>query len=353
MVPLSDERGMRHGSGARTTDGHDTRRVALVDAFATDPLCGAATGVVPDAAGLDDDETRAVARELGADVTAFVRPADGATRRLRCVTPHGDRPDRGRAVLAAVAHLRAAGAVEAGTHEFETDAGREAIRVDDDGTVWLTRPTPTVDTAALDFDRVGAALGIVPDALRDVGADLPGGVAVVGDASPGARAGDAAAGVGDAAGDVVTGAGAGDAAGASILVVPVNFLERLGEAAPDPGALDRLAAAHEVDGVYAVTFDAVDAASTLHGRYFVPGRDPPERPASVPASVACAAYLRTVDAFDEFPDALRFEGGHFLDRPGAVELRVDGTIRVGGRATTALDGELRVPTTDDDEIIEA
>jgi len=194
--------------------------------------------------------------------------------------------------------------------------------------VWLERSLPTVRTVELNFDRVGTALGIVPDALKDVGADLPAGVTTD---------------------------------GASTLVVPVNFLERLGEADPDPVALDRLVEDHGVDGVYALTFDALDAESTLHGRYFVPSREVPERPASVGASLACGAYLRTVDAFDDVPDEFRFEGGHFVDRSSTVRVHVDGstaggeggTALVGGQTATALDGQICVPDDDDDEIIEA
>jgi len=63
-----------------------------------------------------------------------------------------------------------------------------------------------------------------------------------------------------------------------------------------------------------------------------------------------------VGAFDgDFPDELRFEQGHFLDRPGHVRVRVAGdVVRVGGEAVVSMDGELRVPADDDDsEIIEA
>jgi predicted PhzF superfamily epimerase YddE/YHI9 len=57
------------------------------------------------------------------------------------------------------------------------------------------------------------------------------------------------------------------------------------------------------------------------------------------------------------PAEMTFEQGHYLDRPGRVRVRVgagaDGGPAVGGRATTAFDGEIRVPDDDDDEILEA
>jgi PhzF family phenazine biosynthesis protein len=88
---------------------------------------------------------------------------------------------------------------------------------------------------------------------------------------------------------------------------------------------------------------------------FAPGLGVPEDPVTGTASGACGAYLRHVGAFeDEFPDELRFEQGHFVDRPGLVRVRVEEeTVRVGGRASRALDGEIRVPPTADDDIVEA
>jgi predicted PhzF superfamily epimerase YddE/YHI9 len=50
---------------------------------------------------------------------------------------------------------------------------------------------------------------------------------------------------------------------------------------------------------------------------------------------------------------MRFDQGHFLDRPGLVRVEIDGDdVRVGGRAVTALDGSLVVPPADEDDILE-
>jgi PhzF family phenazine biosynthesis protein len=137
------------------------------------------------------------------------------------------------------------------------------------------------------------------------------------------------------------------------LVVPVNFLERLGEADPDLDAVADLAADHDATGVYAFTFDTLDAASTLHARMFAPGAGVPEDPVTGTASGACGAYLHAVDAFDDPPAEMRFEQGHFVDRPGVVRVQVADEVRVGGRAVTALDGSLVVPPADADDIVEA
>jgi len=341
----------------------ETRRTLLVDAFADEPLAGNVAGVVPDAAGLSDDRMRRIAAEIGASETAFLfedagagdaatgaeagdaavesgeanAAGDAPDERLRYFTPTTEVDLCGHATIATYGALFAEGAIDAGERTLRTGVGDLEVAVDEDGTVWMRQNPPTVDVIGtsgggnggddasavdLDADRLGDALGIDPAALRDVGADLP--VAVA-------------------------------STGLPWLVVPVNFLERLGEAEPDTAAIEALSEAHGVAGVYAFTFDALDAESTLHGRAFAPAVGVPEDPVTGTASGAVGAYLREVGAFDgDFPDELRFEQGHFLDRPGHVRVRVSGdSVRVGGRAIVSMDGDLRVPAEDDDEIIEA
>ncbi|ACM56503.1 PhzF family phenazine biosynthesis protein [Halorubrum lacusprofundi] len=314
----------------------ETRRTLLVDAFADEPLAGNVAGVVPDVGELSEDRMGRIAAELGASETAFLLDAgEGADERLRYFTPSTEVDLCGHATIATYGALFAEGAIDAGDRTLRTNVGDLEITIDDDGTVWMRQNPPTVDViepdsgsdgdsgGGLDADRLGDALGIDPAALRDVGADLP--VAVA-------------------------------STGLPWLVVPVNFLERLGEAEPDMAAIEAITEAHDVAGVYAFTFDALDAESTLHGRAFAPAIGVPEDPVTGTASGAVGAYLREVGAFDgDFPDELRFEQGHFLDRPGHVRVRVAGdVVRVGGEAVVSMDGELRVPADDDSgEIIEA
>ena len=301
----------------------ETRRALLVDAFAAEPLAGNAAGVVPDAAGLSEGQMRAVAAELGASETAFLTPGDGdADDRLRYFSPATEVDLCGHATIATYGALFAEGAIDGGERTLDTNVGDLAVAVDDDGTVWMRQQAPTVEVVDVDAGRLGAALGIDPAALRDVGADLP--VAVA-------------------------------STGLPFLVVPVNFFERLGEADPDDEAIERLSAEFDAAGVYAFTFDALEGDSTLHGRAFVPSLGISEDPVTGTASGAVGGYLRHVDAFDgDEPDEMAFEQGHFLDRPGHVRVRVeeDG-VRVGGRTTVALDGEIRVPNEESDGILEA
>jgi PhzF family phenazine biosynthesis protein len=318
----------------------ETRRTLLVDAFTDDPLAGNVAGVVPDAAGLDADRMRRIAAELGASETAFLTPVEGdgdggaADRRIRYFTPTDEVDLCGHATIASYASLFADGAIDAGEHVLRTNVGDLPITVAESGRVWMRQEPPTVepvDPADLDADRLGSALGIDPAALRDVGADLP--VAVA-------------------------------STGLPFLIVPVNFLERLGEADPDMRAVEELSAEFDAAGVYAFTFDALEADSTLHGRAFAPAVGVPEDPVTGTASGAVGGYLRAVDAFEgDFPEEIRCEQGHFVDRPGYVRVRVeedgggaedgDVTVTVGGDAVVSLEGDLRIPEEDEDEIIEA
>ncbi|WP_049935381.1 PhzF family phenazine biosynthesis protein [Haloplanus natans] len=299
----------------------DTRRTLLIDAFAADPLAGNPAGVVPDADGLDAERMGQVARELSASETAFLTDAADVDRRIRYFTPTQEVDLCGHATIASLVHLHDEGTLDAGEGRLRTNAGIIDVEVTDEGVAWMGTGEPSVEVVDLDYERVGAALGIDPAAMQDVGADVPAAVATV---------------------------------GLPFLIVPVNFLERLGEADPDMDAVEKLAAEYGATGVYAFTFDALDADSTLHARMWAPGAGVPEDPVTGTASGACGAYLHAVDAFDDPPAQMRFEQGHFVDRPGLVRVEVDGdSVRVGGRAVTALDGSLAVPPADSDDILEA
>ncbi|MEF8841460.1 MAG: PhzF family phenazine biosynthesis protein [Haloarculaceae archaeon] len=300
--------------------GVETRRACLVDAFTDEPLRGNVAGVVPGAAELTDEQMRAVARELGASETAFILPAEttDADRRVRYFTPETEVDLCGHATVGSHALLYADGTLEAGAHTLETNVGVLEVEVESGGRVWMTGSEPEIREVEVEYDRLGAALGIDPAAMCDVGADLP--VAYA-------------------------------STGLPFLVVPVNFLEHVGNADPDMGAVEALSDEFGVAGVYVFTFDTLDADSTLHARMFAPGAGVPEDPVTGTASGAAGAYLDRFGAIDT--GAMRFEQGHFLDRGGVVHVEVGQTIRVGGDAVVSLEGRLLVPDAAEDDILEA
>lgn len=313
----------------------DRTRGLLVDAFTDEAYAGNPAGVVPEAGELDAGQMQAIAAELGASETAFVMDSAKGDHRLRYFTPSTEVDLCGHATIASLVHLSNEGAIRPGDATVETNVGVLDVAVEDDGTAWMTQSQPAVRTVDPDTDRVAAALGMAPNAIESVRAELPLAVADT---------------------------------GLPFLVVPVGFLSDLGAASPDDEAVDSLATSVDAVGVYAFTFDTLEAASTVHGRAFVPGAGVPEDPVTGTASGAAAAYLRHVGAFegggtapgssdvsvpDKVPEEIVFEQGDFVDRPGRVRVRMGETIRVGGTATTVLDGELIVPEPNDEEILEA
>jgi len=315
----------------------DTRQAVLVDAFAADPAGGLPVAVLPDGSDLTDTQVRTVAREFAAPATAL--PTDGPPESLRAVGPRGPADPRTVAVAAfALAAERGwldtAGEDDAADGETDNEltvAGApHEVTVAPDGRVWVGFDEPDPTPVSIDLETVSEALAVPVAALRDVGADLPP-VRVTG--------------------------------GVDALAVPVNFLEHLGNAAPDSAALAALTATADVAAVCAFTFDTLAADAACHARTFVPsGRDGTsdgapswvrERRHEVPAVPSVAAGVAThlvrkgvIEA--EVPIV---ECGHYLDRPGRVHAD-PGDLRVGGRAFTTVDGSAAVPSADDEEIIE-
>jgi len=293
------------------------RRALLVDAFTTEPLSGNVAGVVPNADGLNQPQMQAIASELGASETAFVSSSDAADRRLRYLTPEVEVDLCGHATVAAHAQLFESGTIDAGTHSFETNVGVLDIDVGDDGVIWMTQQPPEVRDADVDIETVAEALALEPAAISDV--ELPLALATT---------------------------------GVPALIVPVAFLGALGDVELDRAAVLDLCERVDADGVYAFTFDTLEADATLHGRFFGPALGIDEDPVTGTASGAVAGYLRDVGAFSPMPDEIVCEQGHFVDRPGVVRVRLNDTVSVGGRAVTAVDGELAVPDLATDEILE-
>ncbi|WP_254832225.1 PhzF family phenazine biosynthesis protein [Haloglomus salinum] len=303
----------------------DTRRALLVDAFTNTPLTGNAAGVVPDASDLDTEQMQAIATELGASETAFLTPSDEADRRVRYFTPSQEVDLCGHATIGSHGLLAMEGQLDEGEHTLETNVGVLDIEVDGE-TVWMTQNPPEIrELEDLDYERAADALGVRESALTGLSADLPL-----------ARA----------------------TTGLPFLMIPVEYLADLSEMDPDMTAIEALSEEHDCAGVYAFTFDTLDAESTLHARMFAPGAGVPEDPVTGTASGACGAYLDRFGALDPTPERMRFEQGHFMDRDGIVHVEAsdattEGRVRVGGEAVVALDGAVAVPEPESDDIIEA
>lgn len=301
----------------------DTRRAYLVDAFTSEPLAGNAAGVVPEADGLSEAQMAAVARELRASETAFLLDSDEADRKVRYFTPTQEVDLCGHATIASHALLAADG-LDDGAYTLETNVGVLDVELDD-GTVWMTQEPPEIREPYLDHAEVAEALGVRETALTGMREDLPL-----------ARA----------------------TTGLPFLMIPAEYLSDLSKMDPDADAIEELSEEHGCAGVYAFTFDTLERESTLHARMFAPAAGVPEDPVTGTAAGACGAYLDQYGAFDPTPEELVVEQGFFVDRGGHVRVRAsgataEGVVQVGGRAVTAMEGEVTVPEYADDDILEA
>ena len=306
----------------------ETRDVLLVDAFADEPMTGTPVGVVLDGSDLAPDQRDAVASELGAPGTAFVsETAEGWSLRVAGDTEFG----RGAHVaIAAASALDERDLLADDAVAFDRGDRTVQVTVERDGTFWTDVDRPDLREAALDADAAAEALGVDVAAIRDVGADLP----IV-------RA----------------------SLGSGVLLVPVNFLEHLSGADPDPGAVADCLAATDAAALYGYTFDTLSGDAEIHGLLVTP--DGPQARAGGEAAACAAVAARHYGAFDHDRMELRVEQGDLLDRPARIAVRTDGPtaadgdeqggrLSVGGRAVTVLDGTVVIPPADEGgEIIEA
>jgi len=279
----------------------ETRELLVVDAFADDPLAGVPIAVLPDGSGLTETQLRGVATEVGTPAAVTRREGD-----LRHVPRTGHGAPVASAV-AGVAGLADQGVIDPGTHSLAGPDGEWTVDLGDDRTVDVTTEQ-TVERASIDPGEAAEALGLPPAAATDLGV-------------PVGRAGGV---------------------GGSVLV-PVTFMEHLGDLPPDriDGLLDGAAR------LVVFTFDTLTAGGDLHARIFNSGGR--ERAASGVGAAACARFLDGEEAFGD-QESLRVESGGFLDRPARLDVDL-GTGAVTGRGLVGVTGSVAVPPDADDDIV--
>ena len=278
----------------------ETQQVFLVDAFADEPLGGVAVPVLPDRS-VSRTQLRQVAREFGAP--GAVAPGEEGLRYSADGT--------GTPVCAAVSGAVGCGESRGADSETQTlrcDDGTElSVTLEDDRTVQVS-VDQSVTVADIAPDAVAEALSVPASAVTDV--DVP---------------------VGYAEGFGGT------------LLVPLMFLEHLGDSNCDARSLDTLPG----ERLFAFTFDTLAPETDVHARLF--DADGRERAASGLGASGCATFLAAQGAVAD--DWIRVESGRFCDRPATLDAMCsDGTI--AGSALISLEGTVAVPADGDDDIVE-
>ncbi|WP_426560595.1 PhzF family phenazine biosynthesis protein [Angustibacter sp. McL0619] len=267
-------------------------------AFTDVPSGGNPAGVVPDAAGMTEQQMQAVAARLGHSETAFVTERQGRDVVLRYFSPLAEVAFCGHATVATGVVLGEALGV--GPLLLRTAAGPVPVEVTrrDDGLLEaeLTSVEPAVEQVAR--DAVDEALSALRWGRDDLHADVPPAIAF---------------------------------AGVRHLVLAARTRARLADLDYD---FDELAALMRRLDLTTVQLVWRENATVLHVRDPFPVGGVVEDPATGAAALALGHYLRTLGLAS--PDAeLTLRQGEDLGRPGVLRVRLvagDPRVRVRGTA---------------------
>lgn len=291
----------------------------LVDAFTDRPFAGNACSVVLDAGGLSPERMLAIAREMNQSETAFVLGGSGQRFDVRYYTPGEEIPLAGHPTIATVAALADAGRL------VPTGTRTEVTFVLRDGPISIAYQRPTAGLPrvvmtqrrpefrqVLDAAATARTFGLAPSELR---ADAP--VQVVSTGTP-------------------------------QLMIPVASAEALRRARVDVPAYVALRAREGFFSVHLFVLEGATPAGRTFARHFGVPPDHTEDPVTGSATGGMGAYLfhhRLVRERDFVA-----EQGHWLGRPGTVDVHLEGTpedvrsVSIAGTAVVVVRGTLEVPS---------
>ena len=273
----------------------------ILDAFTTVPLGGNAAGVVLlEEDYPPEDDMKALAAKLGFSETAFVRPLDDGSIRLRYFTPTDEVDLCGHATVASFHLLTLHGVTQPGrSYLAHTKAADLTIDIRPDGSVWLDMAPPAELGELTDGDRAAlyAMYGLTES---DAGALKPAMVS----------------------------------SGLPDIMMPVKDRETLAALKPDMDAIAALSKKLDVTGVH--VFAPGEGDVTAFVRNFAPLYGIDEEAATGTSNGALSFYLYNRGLLT--PGKVnRFIQGEAMGRPSEIQsvLYDDGgkvSIRVGGHA---------------------
>jgi trans-2,3-dihydro-3-hydroxyanthranilate isomerase len=298
------------------------RRYAVLDVFTDRPFAGNPLAVVLDAAGLDDAQMQAIAREFNLSETVFVSPSENPVygARLRIFTPARELPFAGHPTIGTAVLLGL------GTRG-ENHNKHEMMMVLEE------KIGPVRCGVVLKGAGAGHAVFDVPRQSTEAGE------------APNAEAIAAAIGVAPAEIGFENHRPSVFSSGVAFHFVPVRDLSVIGRSRP---AAAWSAAFGEAGGAFLYCRETSGQGRHFHARMFAPGFGIAEDPAT---GSAASAFAGVVKRFDELPAGQhRFviEQGFEMGRPSLIGLEidiVDGALsasRVGGDAVVVAEGTLTV-----------
>lgn len=283
-----------------------------VDVFGAAPFMGNPVAVILEADSLSTARMQQIANWTNLSETTFVLPPTqaGADYRVRIFTPHAELPFAGHPTIGTAHALLEAGRVipdDEGRLIQECDAGLVQLRATAvDGQfrrIAFELPAPRLAPLdAAEITQLEAALG------------CPAG---------------------------------GDTAPMRVDVGPVWLVAELPDAhavlalEPDFPAIARQSTRLGCAGVTVYGRHAGDTHAAIEVRAFAPAHGINEDPVCGSGTGSVGAFIRHADQRKALGDAFLASQGAALGRAGLIGLALsDEAIRVGGTATTCLDGEL-------------
>ena len=269
----------------------------VYDVFTDRRFGGNPLAVIPDAAGLAEDDLQRIAREFNFSETTFVTPpADPAhTARVRIFTPTMEVPFAGHPTIGTAVALAEAG--HGPEMVLELGVGPLAARAAD-GRAAFTTEVPLARLAAPDPDLVARALGIAPERIK----------------SPPVMA----------------------SLGLGFTLTELDSRATLAALQPDIAAFRAGAAAYPQGQDFA-QYAWVETPDGIHARMFAPLDNIPEDPATGSAAATLAALL--AEARGAYAGTLR--QGEDMGRPSTIGVEaVPGRVTVSGQALRVMEGRL-------------
>ncbi|MDP1836749.1 MAG: PhzF family phenazine biosynthesis isomerase [Chlamydiales bacterium] len=273
------------------------RRISIhqVDAFTDKRFGGNPAGVVLDAEFLSDDLMRKITREMNLSETAFVLPSHHADIHLRYFTPSGDEVRFcGHSTVGALYMLAREGRMGmSGPGEYtltiETLCGEigASISITDEENIHVGFEAPLIDLKEANYSllQIANALGISPEAINDA---IPFGVEKTN----------------------------------RTLFVPITSLQTLGDLKVDTISLADFSKKHDLVAICLLSANCFDDKNHVHCRVFAPSVGIPEDPFTGSVQGGLAAYLHQHRMVASNTKIIRAEQGHFMKRPGTVEIHL-------------------------------
>lgn len=271
-------------------------QIHQVDAFTDEPFCGNPAGVVLDADKLNETMMKKIAREMNLSETSFVLKSKKANIKLRYFTPSGcEVKFCGHSTVGALymlAHSHLLGIDKPGLYDLliETNAGiiPASIKVKTDLTVTIQFQTPKVELVAskIKHKEISSVLGIpfeFIDVTRPVMYEKTN----------------------------------------QDLYLTISSLKHLGELHVDQKSAKHFAEEHNIVAYALLCNETIVENNHIHMRCFAPAVGIAEDPFTGSVLGGLAAYVTKNKLIQSNLKTIRVEQGHFMSRPGYVELKLN------------------------------